>query len=60
MAEKDGSRIAPHPIINVNERPGVHDNVPHPTAMKRYNDNTQQKVYRTDQDSSIEWTLEGC
>lgn len=27
---------------------GVHENIPHPTAIKRYKDNTTEEVYRTD------------
>ena len=34
---------------------GVHENVPHPTAIKRYNDNTAKKVYRMDVDGTIYW-----
>jgi len=41
----------------VSTEPGVHDSVPHPTAMQRYRDNTKQKVYRTDQDGSLKWTF---
>jgi len=36
---------------------GVHDNVPHPTALKRYADNTTTRVYRTDQDGSLKWSF---
>jgi beta-lactamase superfamily II metal-dependent hydrolase len=36
---------------------GVHDNVPHPTALKRYRENTKNKVYRTDQDGTLKWTF---
>jgi beta-lactamase superfamily II metal-dependent hydrolase len=36
---------------------GKYDNVPHPTALKRYEDNTAQLVYRTDVDGSIKWTF---
>ena len=35
---------------------GVYDNVPHPTALRRYKDHTAEKVYRTD-DGSIKWTF---
>jgi beta-lactamase superfamily II metal-dependent hydrolase len=34
---------------------GKYDNVPHPTALKRYEDNTAQRVYRTDVDGSLKW-----
>ena len=36
---------------------GVHDNVPHPTAMQRYRNHTKQKVYRTDDGGTITWTF---
>ena len=36
---------------------GVHDNVPHPTALRRYQENTKQRVYRTDQDGTLKWTF---
>lgn len=36
---------------------GVYDNVPHPTAIKRYNENTKNEVYRTDRDGTIKWTF---
>ena len=35
---------------------GVYENVPHPTALKRYKDNTSEKVYRTDNDGTLTWT----
>jgi beta-lactamase superfamily II metal-dependent hydrolase len=35
---------------------GVHENIPHPTAIQRYKDNTAVKVYRTD-DGSIKFTF---
>ncbi len=36
---------------------GVHDSVPHPTALKRYADHTSQKVYRTDTDGLITFSF---
>jgi beta-lactamase superfamily II metal-dependent hydrolase len=36
---------------------GVHDNVPHATALARYENNTAQKVYRTDVSGSLTWTF---
>lgn len=36
---------------------GVHDSVPHPTALERYRNHTKSKVYRTDQDGSLKWTI---
>lgn len=41
----------------VSTKSGVHSNVPHSTAMQRYRNNTKRKVYRTDQDGSLEWTF---
>lgn len=40
----------------ISTQSGVHSNVPHSTALKRYNDNTKHKVYRTD-NGSIKWTF---
>ncbi|KNY27680.1 ComEC/Rec2 family competence protein [Pseudobacteroides cellulosolvens] len=34
---------------------GVHNSVPHQTAIKRYKDNTKDVVYRTDIDGNIKW-----
>ena len=34
---------------------GVHSNVPHPTALQRYRNNTKNKVYRTDRDGTREF-----
>jgi beta-lactamase superfamily II metal-dependent hydrolase len=36
---------------------GVHDNVPHPTAMERYRNNTKKVVFRTDVSGSLSWTF---
>jgi len=36
---------------------GRYDNVPHPTALKRYTDNTLHDVRRTDVDGSWRWTF---
>ena len=41
----------------ISTAPGVHDNVPHPTALRRYSENTTEKVYRTDVDGSLAWTF---
>ena len=41
----------------VSTKSGVHENVPHPTAMQRYRNNTTKKVYRTDQNGSLKWTF---
>lgn len=40
----------------VSTKSGVHSNLPHPTALKRYRDNTEE-VYRTDVDGSIKWNF---
>jgi beta-lactamase superfamily II metal-dependent hydrolase len=36
---------------------GRYENVPHPTALKRYADNTAHEVRRTDVDGSCMWTF---
>jgi len=36
---------------------GKYDNVPHPTALKRYQDNTAHDVRRTDVDGTWKWTF---
>ena len=36
---------------------GVYENVPHPTALKRYNDHTTERVFRTDIDGSVKSTF---
>jgi beta-lactamase superfamily II metal-dependent hydrolase len=36
---------------------GKYENVPHPTALKRYKDSTAHDVRRTDVDGSWEWTF---
>lgn len=41
----------------VSTQPGVHDNIPHPTAMERYRTNTKKRVYRTDIDGNLKWTF---
>jgi len=41
---------AKHTVIST--KSGVHDMLPHPTALKRYNDHTG-KVYRTDADGTL-------
>jgi len=35
---------------------GIYDNVPHPTALRRYKEHTKEKVYRTD-DGTVTWTF---
>lgn len=39
----------------ISTEPGVYENVPHPTAIKRYKDNSTQAVYRTDKDGTKAW-----
>jgi len=41
----------------ISTKSGVHENVPHSTAIRRYADNTKNKVYRTDNDGTITWTF---
>ncbi len=36
---------------------GKYDNVPNPTALKRYADNSTEGVWRTDVDGSCKWTF---
>lgn len=36
---------------------GVHESVPHPTAIRRYKENTAKIVYRTDVDGSLKWSF---
>ena len=41
----------------ISTKSGVHDNIPHPTAMQRYRRYTERKVHRTDQDGSLRLTF---
>lgn len=41
----------------VSTKSGVHESIPHPTAMRRYRDNTQHRVYRTDKDGTRAFTF---
>lgn len=41
----------------VSTKSGVYSNVPHPTAMERYRNNTQRRVYRTDYDGDLKWAF---
>lgn len=36
---------------------GVHDNVPHPTALRRYKENSSDGIFRTDTDGSCNCTF---
>jgi beta-lactamase superfamily II metal-dependent hydrolase len=42
-------------VISTEE--GVHDSVPHPTALRRYAGHTSKRVFRTDQDGTITTTF---
>lgn len=41
----------------VSTKSGVHDSVPDSTAMKRYNDNTSEEVYRTDKSGNLKFNF---
>ena len=41
----------------ISTKSGVHDNVPHSTALQRYKNNTKKKVYRTDSDGTLKWNF---
>lgn len=41
----------------ISTKTGVYDNAPHPTALKRYKDNTAKDVRRTDVDGTCSWTF---
>ena len=41
----------------ISTQSGVHENVPHPTALRRYQDHTKTKVYRTDEDGTLKWVF---
>ncbi|MDD2465296.1 MAG: MBL fold metallo-hydrolase [Desulfobulbus sp.] len=41
----------------ISTKSGVYESVPDSTALRRYNDNTENKVYRTDNDGTITWTF---
>ena len=41
----------------ISTQSGVHQNVPHPTALQRYRDYTKKKVYRTDVNGSWKFTF---
>lgn len=46
---------ATHTVVST--KSGIYSNVPHSTAMRRYQNNTQRKVYRTDLDGDLKWTF---
>jgi len=39
----------------VSTESGVKEGIPHPTALKRYDDNTKIRVIRTDREGSWKW-----
>ncbi len=39
----------------ISTKTGVHENLPHPTALSRYKNHTQGKVYRTDTSGTVTW-----
>jgi beta-lactamase superfamily II metal-dependent hydrolase len=41
----------------ISTKPGCYPNIPHPTALQRYADNTKKKVYRTDVDGTLTWSF---
>lgn len=41
----------------ISTKTGKYDNVPHPTALRRYKDNTAHDVRRTDVDGTWKWTF---
>lgn len=41
----------------ISTKSGVYESVPHPTALKRYSDNTKEKVYRTDVDGTLRFNF---
>jgi len=41
----------------ISTKPGCYPNIPHPTALQRYANNTRTRVYRTDEDGSLTWTF---
>lgn len=46
---------AKYTVISTAE--GVHESVPHPTALKRYESHTEKQVRRTDKDGTWKWTF---
>lgn len=41
----------------ISTKPGVHQNVPHATALSRYENHTANTVYRTDRDGTLTWSF---
>ncbi|CAG1002474.1 hypothetical protein MTYP_03010 [Methylophilaceae bacterium] len=39
----------------ISTKSGVYESAPHPTALRRYTDNTREKVYRTDVSGTLKW-----
>ena len=36
---------------------GVHDSIPHPTAWRRYESHTKEKVYRADKNGALKFNF---
>lgn len=53
-ADLDFIKKASPKFTILSTKSGVYENVPHTTALKRYRDNTEVKVFRTDTDGNIE------
>jgi len=41
----------------ISTKSGVYQNIPHPSALRRYRDYTKKNVYRTDTNGTLKWTL---
>jgi len=41
----------------ISTKSGVHDSIPHPNALKRYENNTSGKVYRTDKSGTLKFNF---
>jgi len=41
----------------ISTKSGVYDNVPHSTALQRYKTYTENEVYRTDNNGTLEWSF---
>ena len=41
----------------ISTKSGVHENIPHGTALKRYREHTKKEMYRTDKDGSLKWDI---
>jgi len=41
----------------ISTKSGVYQNIPHPSALRRYRDYTKKNVYRTDTNGTLKWTF---